>query len=152
MRHDGERVRARRNQRRQWSSDAGKEKCGLTLDSLTQRRGGRANRGYGGALGGSNRAETRRRRDASSAWPRWRWRRPQSASACTVKKRKWKWSELVASSISIRPAHGVVRPIRARGGHAVAVLCRWSAMTGRSERPSGLMKPTDRRYLVVINF
>ena len=62
-----------------------------------------------------------------------------------------------------RGAHGIMWSAEARRGlsgqrnsdarrHAAAVLCCWSAMTGRSERPSGLMKPTDRRYLVVINF
>ena len=51
VRRGGERARARRNSRRQWRSTVGRKKCVLYLDSLAQRRCGRAKGDYGGVVG-----------------------------------------------------------------------------------------------------
>ena len=57
-----------------------------------------------------------------------------------------------ALSISSQPVRGMVRASKACGGHAAAVFCCRSAMTGLKFLIQQPNEPTDRRYLVVINF
>ena len=55
-----------------------------------------------------------------------------------------------ASSTSSRPARGVVRASRARGGHAAATFWPQSAMTSLNFSFQVSTVPTDRRSLTMI--